>query len=62
MTEFLGRDWTEISKHFGIDRTNEQEALIQTKAYIDRKEFKICRIYSYPCRMLGFSVCELSFH
>jgi hypothetical protein len=35
MTEFLGRDWTEISKHFGIDCTNEQESLIKTKAYIN---------------------------
>jgi hypothetical protein len=35
MNEFLGRDWTEISKHFGIDCNNEQEALIKTKAYIN---------------------------
>lgn len=35
MNEFLGRDWTEISKHFGIDCSNEQEALIKTKAHIN---------------------------
>lgn len=35
MKTFEGRDWTEISKHFGIDCTNEEEALTNTKSFLN---------------------------